>query len=65
MMLEYIEIGKKVESSKQELALRPDYNIKDHFRCIDRNLKGFINFNEFLAFFKGLKITGEKTKQIS
>jgi hypothetical protein len=65
MMLEYIEIGKKVESAKQELALRPDYNIKDHFRCIDRNLKGSINFNEFLAFFKGLKITGERTKQIS
>lgn len=36
MMVEYVEIGKKVESAKQELALRPDYNIKDHFRCIDK-----------------------------
>lgn len=65
MMLEYIEIGKKVESGKQELALRPDYNIKDHFRCIDKNLKGFITLNEFVQFFKNLKITSEKTRGIS
>ena len=64
-MLEYIEIGKKVESAKQELALRPDYNIKDHFRCIDKNLKGFITLNEFVQFFKNLKITSEKTRGIS
>jgi hypothetical protein len=51
-----IDVEKAVESSKQELSLRPDYSIKDHFKMMDSQDKGGINYNEFGNFIKRTKL---------
>lgn len=44
---QFVNLDKTLEVSKQDLALRPDFNILDFFRVFDSENKGAINFNEF------------------
>ena len=60
-----IDVEKAVESSKQELALRPDYSLKDNFKMVDQQQKGFINFTEFSNFLKRIKLVVSKSNSVS
>jgi Ca2+-binding EF-hand superfamily protein len=60
-----IDIEKAVESSKQELSLRPDYSLKDNFKMMDRQGRGMVSFIEFNNFLKKLKVNIEKSSAVS
>lgn len=60
-----IDVEKAVESSKQELSLRPDYSIKDHFKMMDTQGKGAINYNDFSNFIKRTKLQTDNLSALS
>ena len=60
-----IDVEKAVESSKQELTLRPDYSVKDHFKIIDVQDRGTITYNEFGNFLKRIKLNIDNPSMIS
>lgn len=51
-----ISLQKKEEKMKQDVALRPDFNVLDFFVLFDKNQKGYLNFEEVEAIFFELKI---------
>lgn len=57
-----IESEKVIESLKQELALRPDYNLQTNFKIIDEKGKGLVGFTYFCNFLKLMKISKNKLK---
>ena len=42
VLKEMIQVDKDLESAKQMLALKTDFNIEDCYRVFDVNTKGFI-----------------------
>ena len=55
IMKQFISMEKELETAKQDLALRPDFNLFDFFRVFDTEGKGSLTSGEFQ---KGLKIFG-------
>ena len=53
--LNIIDTEKQVEFARQELALRPDYNLMDNFRFIDCEDSGGFTTSEFNQFLKAIK----------
>lgn len=51
-----ISLQKKEEKMKQDVALRPDFNVLDFFVLFDKNQKGYLNFEEVETIFFELKI---------
>ncbi len=45
-----LQMEREVERTKQELALRPDFNLIDFFILLDKNQKGYLFFQELLDF---------------
>ena len=39
-----MEMEKEVEKKKEELSLRPDFNLIDFFIIFDKNQKGYLFF---------------------
>lgn len=57
IFVDIINTEKSLESSKQELALRPDYSLKDNFFLLDMNQRGGITLQEFRSFIHFLRIS--------
>lgn len=57
-----ISLRKKNEKMKQDLALRPDFNVLDFFVLFDKNQKGYLNFEELESMFSELKIRASFTE---
>lgn len=53
---EILRLEKKTEKLKQDLALRPDFNLLDFFVIFDKNQKGYLTFEEIVIMFSDLKI---------
>lgn len=51
-----IALEREVERIKQDLALRPDFNLMDFFSMFDKNEKGYINQTEIKNFLDSLGI---------
>lgn len=47
---------REIERVKQDLALRPDFNLMDFFAIFDKNEKGYINQNEIKLFLDSMGI---------
>jgi hypothetical protein len=45
-----IFMERELESAKIELCLKPDFNIGDAWRMIDKYEKGYLNHEDLLAF---------------
>ena len=56
IFVDIINIEKAAEFSKQELSLRPDFNIRDLFKLLDSQKRGGVNFNEFNKFLRMLDL---------
>jgi len=53
-MKQFVKIENALEQSKQELALKPDFNLCDHFRIFDQNQNAYITTSDLergLRFF--------------
>lgn len=51
-----IGFEREIERIKQDLALRPDFNLMDFFAIYDKNEKGYLNQNEIKGFLESLSI---------
>ena len=51
-----IILEREIERIKQDLALRPDFNLMDFFSIFDKNEKGYLNQNEIRQFLDNLGI---------
>lgn len=60
-----IDVEKAVESAKQELSLRPDYSLNDHFKIMDLQNRGAITYMELCNFLKRIKLSIENPSTIS
>ena len=47
---------REIERIKQDLALRPDFNLMDFFSIFDKNEKGYVNQNEIRLFLESLGV---------
>lgn len=65
IFVDIINSEKALESSKQELALRPDYSLKDNFYLLDVKNRGGINFQEFREFISFLGISMKEKSHVS
>lgn len=57
---EFINLEKEVESTKQDLALRTDFNLFDAFRLFDQKGRGLISVSEIEQGFQDLEIYPNK-----
>ena len=57
---EFINLEKEVELTKQDLALRTDFNLFDAFRLFDQKGRGLISVNEIEQGFQSLEIYPNK-----
>jgi Ca2+-binding EF-hand superfamily protein len=55
-----IQLHNLIETLKQDLALKSDFNLLDAFRIIDSNAKGFVTSGELLHGFRLLSVFPEK-----
>ncbi len=58
---ELINLEREVEFVKQDLALRPDFNLMDAFRLFDNRAKGIITVKEFENIFRAFDLYPEKS----
>lgn len=56
LMSRILNLEKKTEKLKQDLALRPDFNLLDFFVIFDKDQKGFLDMTEIEEMFLELKI---------
>lgn len=56
LMAKMLSLEKKTEKVKQDLALRPDFNLLDFFVIFDKNQKGYLTLEEVEAMFIDLNI---------
>eukprot|EP00331_Platyophrya_macrostoma_P021349 CAMPEP_0176446816 /NCGR_PEP_ID=MMETSP0127-20121128/24576_1 /TAXON_ID=938130 /ORGANISM="Platyophrya macrostoma, Strain WH" /LENGTH=546 /DNA_ID=CAMNT_0017832973 /DNA_START=42 /DNA_END=1682 /DNA_ORIENTATION=- len=57
---EFINLEKEVELTKQDLALRTDFNLFDAYRLFDQKGRGLISVNEIEQGFQDLEIYPNK-----
>jgi len=60
LMAKMLSFEKKTEKVKQDLALRPDFNLLDFFVIFDKNQKGFLSEEEVEVMFLDLNIKASK-----
>lgn len=52
-----IVLEREVERIKQDLSLRPDFNLMDFFAIFDRHEKGYLNQNEIKSLLESIGVT--------
>jgi Ca2+-binding EF-hand superfamily protein len=53
---EYINIENQLENAKKNLAMRPDFNLYDAFRCFDHRIEGSITLGDLKAGLNDLGV---------
>ena len=61
-LLHLMLIERKTEKIKQDLALRPDFNLMDFFVIFDKEEKGFLNCEDVENMFKELGFEVKKNE---
>ena len=61
---ELVMLEKKTEKIRQDLALRPDFNLLDFFVIFDKNQKGYLSDEEVENMFHELKIKASNNELI-
>ena len=50
----FIKMDKEIETAKQDLSLRPDFNLLDTFRVFDQADRGYIMQADIKRVFNGI-----------
>jgi len=54
----YIWLERRLEKAKVELALMPDFTYQNAFKLLDKNEKGYANFDDFMEYIADNEIKG-------